>query len=303
MSASSHDTHSPGRDIFAVLGCEVALVVALHLAGRYSPTVDFGSFYLWLSEADPVDTLTALARYSGLAIAYWLLGTTIANLVAVWGRWEFAIDVLSWITLPSIRRLAYGMTAASLVAATIAGPGADSPALAESQAQLATTKTNSNVGSQGANPTPKPESRFGLAFSLLSDGSQDAGPSAAPQDSTYQPTAAGWPATSEDPNFEFWLPDTNAETPGNESAADTSRPETTNASAANKAAASHRVAKGESLWSISESHIRTSTDHSPTNAEIAEYWISVVDANKDSIRSGDINLIYPGETIKLPARS
>jgi hypothetical protein len=34
--------------------------------------------------------------------------------------------------------------------------------------------------------------------------------------------------------------------------------------------------------------------------EIARYWLDVVDANRASLRSGDPDVIFPGETIKLP---
>jgi nucleoid-associated protein YgaU len=38
----------------------------------------------------------------------------------------------------------------------------------------------------------------------------------------------------------------------------------------------------------------------PTNREVAEYWHRVIEANRDRLRSGDPDLIYPGEEIILP---
>ena len=38
----------------------------------------------------------------------------------------------------------------------------------------------------------------------------------------------------------------------------------------------------------------------PTNREVAEYWMRVVEANKGHLWSGDPDLIYPREEIILP---
>jgi nucleoid-associated protein YgaU len=38
----------------------------------------------------------------------------------------------------------------------------------------------------------------------------------------------------------------------------------------------------------------------PSDSEVAPYWVSVVEANRNSIRSGNPDLIYPGEVVLLP---
>jgi nucleoid-associated protein YgaU len=48
------------------------------------------------------------------------------------------------------------------------------------------------------------------------------------------------------------------------------------------------------------SRLRSGGSGAPTNREVAEYWRKVIDANRDRLRSGDPNLIYPGEEIILP---
>jgi nucleoid-associated protein YgaU len=60
------------------------------------------------------------------------------------------------------------------------------------------------------------------------------------------------------------------------------------------------VARGDHLWSISEGHLTDAVGDTPTDAEIARYWRRVIDANRDRLRSGDPDLIYPGETVRLP---
>lgn len=64
--------------------------------------------------------------------------------------------------------------------------------------------------------------------------------------------------------------------------------------------ASTVVRKGDSLWSISERHLR-SLGPGVSSRRVAVYWARVVAANRHSLRSGNPDLIYPGETVLLPA--
>jgi len=59
------------------------------------------------------------------------------------------------------------------------------------------------------------------------------------------------------------------------------------------------VEKGDHLWKISQRHMDS---HSPGGA-IAPYWLRVIEVNTPSLRSGDPDLIYPGEVIRLPGIS
>jgi len=60
------------------------------------------------------------------------------------------------------------------------------------------------------------------------------------------------------------------------------------------------VEKGDHLWSISADHLQERLTHPPSASEITPYWRDVIDANRDQLRSGDPDLIYPGETVVLP---
>jgi nucleoid-associated protein YgaU len=59
------------------------------------------------------------------------------------------------------------------------------------------------------------------------------------------------------------------------------------------------VERGDHLWKISESHLGPEA----TAAEVVPYWLEVIDVNTPGLRSGDPDLIYPGEVIELPAAS
>lgn len=56
------------------------------------------------------------------------------------------------------------------------------------------------------------------------------------------------------------------------------------------------VRPGDHLWKISARHLG---EHSP-DSQVAPYWRRVVAVNTPNLRSGDPDLIYPGETISLP---
>ena len=60
------------------------------------------------------------------------------------------------------------------------------------------------------------------------------------------------------------------------------------------------VEKGDHLWSISAEHLEQRLARSPRDTEVAPYWHQVIEVNRHRLRSGDPDLIYPGETVLLP---
>ena len=63
------------------------------------------------------------------------------------------------------------------------------------------------------------------------------------------------------------------------------------------------VAKGDHLWKISGHHLHRVLGRQATNLEISPYWRRVIETNRTNLRSGDPDLIYPGEVVTLPAVS
>lgn len=61
-----------------------------------------------------------------------------------------------------------------------------------------------------------------------------------------------------------------------------------------------QVRSGDHLWSIAGEHLAIVLDRPPTRDEHRTYWVEVVEAAQPIIRSGDPNLIYPGEEIPMP---
>lgn len=63
---------------------------------------------------------------------------------------------------------------------------------------------------------------------------------------------------------------------------------------------SHIVHPGENLWRIAAEHLADELGREPDNRSVAEYWRRLIAANRPTLRSGDPNLIYPGEVLLLP---
>jgi len=57
------------------------------------------------------------------------------------------------------------------------------------------------------------------------------------------------------------------------------------------------VVEGDHLWKISARHLGPESD----DERIAPYWRDVVAVNTPNLRSGDPDLIYPGEVVEMPA--
>ena len=55
---------------------------------------------------------------------------------------------------------------------------------------------------------------------------------------------------------------------------------------------------GDNLWTIA----RGALGGTAADAEVAPYWNALIAANRSRLRSGDPNLIYPGEVLGLPDR-
>jgi nucleoid-associated protein YgaU len=60
------------------------------------------------------------------------------------------------------------------------------------------------------------------------------------------------------------------------------------------------VIKGDSLWKISERRLDEVIGREAMADEISPYWRVVIETNREGLRSGDPDLIYPGETVVLP---
>ena len=107
---SASTSHVPVADRVRLSGLvlgEVLVVVGLHALARLDafriPRSDFGA---WLERSPFEDVLGAVLLLVALALAYWLLVSTLAYCIASASGRPRLIRVVDWLTLPPIRRLA-----------------------------------------------------------------------------------------------------------------------------------------------------------------------------------------------------
>jgi len=60
------------------------------------------------------------------------------------------------------------------------------------------------------------------------------------------------------------------------------------------------VRSGDHLWSLAERRLTQVRGQEVSDTEIALYWLKVIETNLSRIRSGDPDLIVPGEILLLP---
>lgn len=276
----------------ALLAGEVAAVVGLHLLGGLPWfALPAGDVSGWLTTSAPEDVVVALLRLVALGGAYWLALSTVAYALARASQVPAAVRGAGWVTLPVVRRVADRAVAVTVATSLVGG---------------AAPAAFAGVG--GAAPTEVPGAPPVEAVERGPEGRVPSG---------EIPPPLLTPETLPDP-----APAETAPRPGGgenapEGAGDVSGEETGHAPKPPRAGASdehdryggedagdvHVVEPGDHLWSIAATHL---AEGSPGDAaqldpeEIAARWREVVADNRARLRSGDPDLIFPGERIELP---
>jgi nucleoid-associated protein YgaU len=62
----------------------------------------------------------------------------------------------------------------------------------------------------------------------------------------------------------------------------------------------HLVQAGDNLWRIAHAELVARGNAQPDDVTVARYWQTVIAANRRTLRSGNPNLIFPGELVALP---
>jgi hypothetical protein len=274
------------RVLVLLVAGEAMAVVALHRLGGVDgfaiPRHDVGR---WLQQSTSEEVLLAGVRLVALIAAWWLLGTTVLYVAARVARLHGAARALGWATLPAVRLWMDRAAAVSIVAATALNVGR--PAGADPPPTTSPESAPVVVDVDHRDPArlparPLPSVRTGQAVdsppapTVPPTGTTSPPPTTAPP-SAPPPVAPIVPA----------VPPAPAAPPP-----------------APAAGATHTVTGGEHLWSIAAARVAGATGKPPVDlspADIAPYWLRVVELNRHRLRSGNPNLVFPGEVVELPS--
>jgi hypothetical protein len=278
------DEGRKARRVLALLVAgEAIAVVALHrLGGINGFAIPRHDLARWLQQTPSEEVLLAGVRLAALVAAWWLLGSTLLYIAARMARLHGTAAALGWATLPAVRRWADRAAAVSIVAATALGVGRPATADPSPTTSAATAPVVIDVDHRDPVSVPsRPPSSVRTGRSLL--------PPAVPS----VPSIESPPVPAPPPTTAPLVPPVVPIAP----------PAPTTAPSAPTAGASHTVARGEHLWSIAARQVATAAGNPRADvapADIAPYWLRVVEVNRPRLHSGNPNLVFPGEVVELP---
>ena len=291
-----------------------AALVALHRLGSapWAALPPVGSLGPWLADTPPQDAVMALVRLLALMLGWWVLASTVAYALAAAARAERGRLALAAITPVGVRRLADQAVALTLATGIVLGAGAPAHA-----APLPPSHGGPEVvedvqraplhGSIDADLEPPAEHVTGdpigdPAPGRPVEGSDD--PDVAEHDG--QRPDAGDEGTDERDDDEGTDEDEHEderdEDRRDEDEREDGRDEDDDAQPSEADVVT--VAPGDHLWGLAAAHVAASEGRAVQDLapdEIVDAWREVVETNRGHLRSGDPDLIHPGEDITLPS--
>ncbi len=238
------------------------LTVGLHQLGNISGLgINWSDPVVWFGDAAPEDAVGATLRTVGLIIGYWITISTSLYFGAARRSQIRRPRLVTVVTLPSIRRVVDRALATALAASIAVSP--ISPALAE---QTPPPPVVFDITTDGI-PVPHVHMNEDLQEEQAQDDATTEG--AEEEASEPRPSPMVFPVATSSPSVPL--------------------------------ADGYTVESGDNLWKIADRIVESLTDGVPTTSAVTSYWRSVVNANQGTLRSGDPNLIFPGEIIVLPA--
>jgi LysM repeat protein len=327
------------RDVIGLVLFEVAAVGGLHAIGT-QPHVDVDWLHIsrWLAATPADQVVVSLAWLCALALGWWTLGTTMLYLLTRVKGFRAGARIAERLAPAVIRRVIDRAVATTMVTSVLFG--AASPALAEQQqAPLPITQQapetlqyepepagteeaeppSTGPGQQEKAPKPvdppealedKPERQDGDGEQPQNDRNTKKAPSRKDRgaDTGNTDQFAGEQehdaTASEAADRDEDTPDANGKgkraTDDRESRTDDRE---SRAGAGTRAAprpgSTYTVRSGDHLWKIA-TQVVSANGHATDRRAVASYWATLVRATAPHLRSGDPNLIYPGETLELP---
>ena len=261
----------PSARVLAVLAVSGATTFALHLLGQVPWLgVDWSDPVQWLNDTPPWEALLSVIRLLALGCGWWISISTFSYVTVGLCRVAAGVRMVTPITPPFVRSLA---TRAMVGAVAVSSLGNAVPALASSDRTQA----------------PFPVDSYPVPMIATHSHPVPTAPD------VHQPVPLPVPFP--------WLPppgasDGPAETAKHQAAPITHHPALSPTSL--EPGKPYRVTPGDHLWKIARRTLTQEMDRPPTTRQITSYWVELIEANRETIRSRDPNLIHPGERILLP---
>jgi nucleoid-associated protein YgaU len=245
----------------------------------------------WWARATTTGLTISLGWWAATVVACWVAATTLTCVASRAVPALAALRVLDRVTAPVVRRAVDAALACSVTVGVVAsGAGAAGAAPARATATATTTTAPTAV------VQVMPDGRVVIAPAPPSTAAPHRRPSTTTPTTTPATTTtsvAAMPSPTPPPP----APATGAPAPPRR-ATSTAQPRA-GAPAPDRAMV-HVVVAGDNLWRIATARLADALGRSPVDAEVLPYWRRVVDANRSTVRSGDPNLIFPGEIVALP---
>lgn len=287
--------------LIAWMGALLVGLAAFHGLGRgpmaAPPVTDPGAWGDWAAARDPLVAAVAVLRLVVLALAWYLVGVTTVGLVARLLRAARLVRVADALTVPMVRHLLQSALGVGLATAMVGA------------ATVPASSTAPRVATDHATMEAPAEPGAGHV-SLVRYAADDAEVTMAPAVDDAEVTMARTEPTEDAggaPVSMRLLEEAGTDPPAGEvtmrpSGRDEPGEATLRAVEQGPGTDAHRVAAGESLWSIAQDALADRWDREPTEGEVLDYWERVIERNRDALPDPDNpDLLFPGDEVELPS--
>lgn len=264
------------------------------------PLSSADALHAWLERTDPAVMAAAALRLVALALCGYLVAASALALLASVIRWRPAVAATRHLMPSMLRRMVLGTASVGLMS-TIVSPAVATSAPADSDAD----KTAVMVKLEPESPSSTATTAVMPTSSTTTTTSP---PTSPPSTSPPPPPSATTTSAATTPEPSDPARDASGTASGQPPAgtgttdtADTTGPTDTNSGDR------WIVQPGDSFWSIAEEIVteqlgpRERETSSPTDADIAGYWRTLIEANRDRLADRtNPDLLFPGQRLRLP---
>ena len=251
--------------------------------------------------ARPDEAIYGAVWLLAVAVTAWVALTAVLSVFAYTSRLPATIRAVEWMTLPPIRRLARRFAALLLAVGNLSIAPAVVGATAPPPVPVVVTNEQS-VGSTAQPPGGAhhdPSTGFAVPIPLRSDTDVTDGPAALDHHGAPTSVLIPVPLRAGDDAVHLTIAPARHRPPvavgipvplvaGENNTDDSS------------GTVSYTVQPGDSMWSVTVAYLSHLHGEQPAAAGITRVWREVIDLNRDRIRSGNPDVIFPGEELLLP---